>query len=138
MVGEERPQHLSSCAFDYWLMLREFFRESGPYLSVIDGRFLPLEDISIDISHEVDTSLRMANGSRIQQAGASTADVSMTTRRDPMMRNHQHITERVLIYNREYEFELSEVERIEYGVGMDFGEPYELEFSALDWEITER
>lgn len=119
-------------------MLREFFDEGGPYLAVIDGRFLPLDDMSIDISHGVDTTVTAIGGNTIRKGGSSTANITMATRRDPMIRTHHEVADTILIYNRQYEFHLSDVQNAQYGLGMDFRETHELEFSASDWQIEPR
>lgn len=120
-------------------MLNDFFAKgSGPYLAVIDGRFLPVDELSVDVQHDLNRQVQGIGGTAITQKGKSEMLLSMTTRRDPMIRNHHELTQRVFLFNQEQKLVLSNFSDSTYGLSFEFGNSYELEFSALDWEIEDR
>lgn len=123
------------------MTLREFFESgSGPYLAVIDGRFLPVDDLSVNIQRETEP-VSTFTGSNAAGTVTTTQqlELSFKTRRDPMMGNAHEYTERVLLYNRSNKMTLTNLQSVQYGMdtgGIEAG--WALQFVALDWDVGPR
>lgn len=127
------------------MTLRKFFDEaSGPYLAVIDGRFLPLDDLSVNIQQETEPVYTASSTTSVGTVATSQQlELSFKTRRDPMMRNAHEVTQRVFLYNRSYKMTLENLQSVQYGMdagGIEAGfeTGWELQFVALDWDVEPR
>lgn len=121
-------------------MEQGLFSGDGPYLAVIDGRFLPLREFSIDIQHDVARQGSFTD-SPVVQRGQSEMFMSAVTGRDPMMRDPHKITSRVFLYSKDYRLTISEINTVKYNMEpsvVDERIEYNLRVTATEWKLENR
>lgn len=111
------------------------FKEHGPVLAVVDGRFLPVDFLSISTDKEAKTIQRIGGDTLDMTTRASTIDVGIRTRRRPHIRDLAG--QNVYIRNRKYKITVTDPHVTTEGANMDDFQPtYDIELTADSYSVT--
>ena len=122
------------------MMVPDTFVDEGPYVAVIDGKFLPIH--SIQIEERVDAN-RMYSGQSIQSKGVNVASkeytITLSTRRRPgKLLSHSSYG---YIFSPVKKIALNNVVTISKEVFLDdtgWGQLFEIELTCVSYSVEDR
>ncbi len=110
------------------------FQEHGPILAVVDGRFLPVEHLTISTNSKTKTVQKIGNGSLDMTQTSQSIDIGICSRRAPHIRRHGG--QSLFIRNRKYKIFVEDAVAQESGITMDDMIPsYDVELSAETYTV---
>lgn len=108
--------------------------QSTDWLAVLDGRFLPIDELEISIERDAQD---VVSATSMQTTTVTTAEIiegSIQTRREPALKARPA---QLRLYGPDEEYLLWNLS-VEGGVGIGLGEAYIVEFAATQWECRKR
>lgn len=105
------------------------------WLAVLDGRFLPIEELSLTIERDT-TDVSMAGNMQPVDTITRAEMISGTieTRREPALKPRPG---QLRLYGPDEEYLIWNLD-VTGGIGIGLGEGYMVEFSATDWSCQKR
>lgn len=111
------------------------FREHGPVLAIVDGRFLPIDHFALSIDNDAKTVQTIGSGSLDMTTTQTTVEVGLRTRRRPHIRSL--MGQNVYLRNRKYKITIEDPTLTNEGATMtDFSPTYDIEMKADSYSVT--